>query len=272
MKNSNLIIKVFGYIKSQAAIKFLSLTVGISCLFLFQNCENFGSFVAFDELSSSDPHKDSWKPVDGLEVKDGEWVKVEQQVEEKLRLTDRLYISSKLENIAIAGDETTAGNMAIQYQINSLVTRQINYFGGPCVYNNPESFRISSASNGLKTCNGVTISEVLMDPIPSASVYRSSSKQAICDYLASNANVQNNIKTNMEIVSDLLKSDNIPYLVHQLFYFGLEPRKRTLASLEDLYKAAAVTPAGQSDVSTLDNNSLKLVTLAVCHSNGWEAP
>lgn len=248
--------------------KFSSLAVGTFCLFLFQNCENFGAFQAYDELSSMDPHKDSWKPVDGLEVQNGEWVKVEEQVEEKLRLTDRTYITSKLQQVAIYGDEGSVSNLAIKYKINSLVKVEVENFGGPCMYSNPESTQVSTS--GFNNCLGTSFGFAGADVIPNVNIFRSALKQTICDYLASDKNAQANISANLDLVADIKKSSNIPYLVHQLFYLGQEPRKRTLASLEDLYKVASNNP--DIDMANMNANGLKLLTLAVCHSNGWEAP
>lgn len=247
-------------------IKFASLGVALSCMFLFQNCENFGAFTAFDELSSTDPHRDSWIPVMGLEVKNGEWVKAEEQVQEKLRLTDRHYIASKLSNIAIRGDENSTANKTIKYRINNFIAREVRNFGGPCSYANPDSLPISNT--GFATCTGLALTDILVDVIPSPNVYRSAIKKAACDYLASDASVQTNIRANLTTVANLVDSDNVPFLVHQLFYLGQEPRKRTLASLEDLYKVSSRS----QNVEAINNEGVKMLTLAICHSNGWEIP
>ncbi len=249
-------------------LRFASFAAGLSCLFLFQNCENFGSFVAYDELSSEDPHKGSWRPVDGLVVKDGEWVKVEEKIEEKLRLTDRHFIASKLSSIGIHGDDTSEDNKVINYRINASVRRFVDYFGGSCIYTNPESISISPTA--VFSCSGLDPEDVSADLIPSPNVFRSVLKSSICDYFASNLKVQKNIEGNLELISALKESDHIPYLVHQLFYLGQEPSKRTLASLEDLYKKASASVTQSTTV--LNSEGLKFLTLAVCHSNGWESP
>lgn len=266
MKNSsftNLAKKLFN---THRMLKASSLVVGLSCLFLFQNCENFGAFVSFNDLSSTDPHKDSWMPVYGLEVKNGEWVKVEAEVEEKLRLSDRHYINSKLASIAIQGDENSATNIAIRNRLNSFIGREVRNFGGPCSYSNPERLPISNT--GFAVCNGLNLADVLVDVIPSANVYRSAIKKAACDYIASNASVQANIKTHIANIAPLVESENVPYLAYQLFYLGQQPRRRTMASLEDLYSEAS----GSNNLREINDEGVKLLTLALCHSNGWESP
>ncbi len=253
-------------VKPRSVLTFTSFLIGLSFLFLFQNCENFGAFIAFEELSSTDPHQDSWRPVQGLEVKNGEWVKVEDEVQDKVRLADRHYITSKLINITVQGDEASVANQAIKHRLNQFVAREIGNFGGPCNYNNPE--RLPLPNNTFANCNGLALHDVFADVIPSANVFRSSIKKAACDYLASDATVQTNIVANIGQIQTLVDSDSIPLLMHQLFYLGQQPRKRTLASLEDLYKAAS----SSSDVTAIENRGVKMLTLALCHSNGWEAP
>lgn len=266
MKSSIVTDFVQKLFKSHKLLKASSLVVGLSCLFLFQNCENFGAFVSFDQLSSTDPHQDSWMPVYGLEVKNGEWVKVEAEVEEKLRLSDRHYVNSKLASIAIHGNEDSATNVAIQNRLNSFVGREVRNFGGPCNYSNPERLPISATT--FATCNGLNISDVLVDVIPSANVYRSAIKKAACDYIASNASVQANIKTHIANIAPLVGSESVPYIAHQLFYLGQQPRRRTMASLEDLYTEAS----GSNNLREINDEGVKLLTLALCHSNGWESP
>lgn len=254
-------------LKSKLVFKLLGIFTGISCLFLFQNCDNFGSFVAYEELGSMDYHRDAWKKTDGLEVKNGEWVKVEEDIVEKPRLTDRKYIASKLASIAIYGNKNSQANIDIQNKLNAFIGREISNFGGPCQYNNPEKLPISSSEFAI--CGGIALTEVYVDLIPSPNVYRSAIKQATCDYLASTQTVQNNIIAHIQDLADLLKTNNVPYTVYQLFYTGRQPRKRTLASLEELYSVAVGSNIGKD---VLNKNGVKMLTLALCHSNGWELP
>lgn len=266
MKHSSLTRFAKKFFNSRRIVKVSSLVVGISCLFLFQNCENFGAFVSFDDLSSTDPHKDSWMPVYGLEVKNGEWVKVEAEVEEKLRLSDRHYVTSKLASIAIHGNEESAANIAIRNRLNSFIRREVQNFGGPCNYSNPE--RLPVSNTGFVNCNGLNLADVLVDVIPTANVYRSSIKKAACDYIASNASAQANIRAHIANIAPLVESESVPYLAHQLFYLGQQPRRRTMASLENLYSEAS----GSNNLREINDDGVKLLTLALCHSNGWESP
>ncbi len=258
----------YNLISKKIILKITTVIGLLVFMYPFQNCEMFGGFESVDTLSSTDPHQDSWTVDQGLEVKNGEWSKVESQILEKYRLSDRSYMSSKLQSLAIFGNPTSNTNKNIHYQINKMVASNFRAFGGPCEYSNPEEFLFGDSSK--TDCKGIDIDQVYAELIPSPNIFRSANKNTICDFLAYDTNVQNNIRQNIILVSQIVDSQNVPYLIHQIFYLGQTPRKRTLASLEDLYRVTSSLDA-TADLNQMYPEGLKALTLVLCHSNGWES-
>ncbi|MCO5114236.1 MAG: hypothetical protein M9899_08675 [Bdellovibrionaceae bacterium] len=229
-------------------------------LFSFQNCSYIGSMSSMDyyRLAAEDPHKDAWKPVHGLTVKDGEWVGIEQRVTTTARNTERNYVATVLYRAFLPPDQSTwtaNPHRAIKTLIDDVVQKNFMDFGGPCFYTIQEY-----------GCNGRNVAHASLQLAPVSSVFRASLKQQACDRLLQNDNVLKNFEANIKKVGAMLNtSDDMLFNAHQLFYLGQMPRQRTLASLDDLYERA------QEQGSATDEG-LRHVGLGLCVSTGWEVP
>lgn len=248
--------------------KYTSLVgIGVSMVFLFQNCADFGAFSAdYLQLASQDPHKDSWHPVQGLEVRDGEWEKIAEKVTQSSRGSDRNYIASVLYRAFLppnTANWTTTQNKAIRNLIDQYVQRNFIDFGGPCFFTNPER----TIGDTTVNCLGTNTGHAELQVIPGSNVFRSSLKYRLCDRLLQNNNALNNFKTNLGILSDLLETDDEIYAAHQMFFMGSNPRKRTVAALDDFYTSAAA-----KDQGTNQDEGLRHIALTLCSSTAWEAP
>lgn len=225
----------------------------------FQNCSYVGSMSSMDyyRLAAQDPHKDAWRPVHGLTVKDGEWVAVEKRVTVAARTTDRNYVAAVLYRAFLPPDSSTwtkAPHQAVKTLIDSVVQNNFMDFGGPCFYTN-QGFG----------CHGRAATHASLQLAPVSSVFRSSLKQQICDRILQNDNALKNFEENVDRMAQMYNTTDKLFSAHQLFYLGQNPRNRTLASLDDLYERA------QEPGSTRDEG-LRYVALGLCVSTGWEAP
>lgn len=242
------------YYKVLLAIAF----VGISFQ-AFQNCSYVGSLTSMDyyRLAAADPHKDAWRPVHGLTVKDGEWVGLEQKITVSARNTERNYVATVLYRAFLPANQslwTQAPHSAIKTIIDNGIQNNFMDFGGPCFFTIQEF-----------GCNGRNIEHAKLQVAPVSSVFRASLKQQVCDRLLQNDNALKNFEDNSKSLAKMLKSNDALYGAHQLFYLGQDPRKRTLASLDDLYARA-------QEPNTSRDEGLRYVGLALCASTGWEAP
>lgn len=242
-----------------------SLTVVL--LLFFQNCGDVGfSSSNYEDLASQDPHKDSWRPVDGLVVKDGEWQAIEEKVSEQPRNMDRYYIASVLYRSFLPVNEsewTIAANAAVKNIIDGYVHGVANYsnFGGPCFYVNPEN----RVGNTVTNCNGRSAAMSELSVVPGGNVFRSVLKFRLCDKLLQNDRALTNFKANISVLKTAIGSSDDLEAAHQLFYLGASGRKRTVASLSDLVKS--VNEAGEPS-----GEDLRHIGLALCTSTGWEIP
>lgn len=226
---------------------------------VFQNCSYVGSMSSMDyyRLAAMDPHKDAWKPVHGLTVKDGEWVGIEKRVTVAARNTERNYVATVLYRAFLPVDSKTwenAPHKTIKTLIDDLVQKNFMDFGGPCFFTNQQY-----------NCNGRNATHASLQVAPVSSVFRASLKQQACDRLLQNDNALKNFEDNVKKMGAMLDTSDKILSAHQLFYLGQTPRRRTLASLDDLYDRS--TEQG----SALDEG-LRYIALGLCVSTGWEAP
>lgn len=252
----------------RSSITKYTATMGVlfATLFLFQNCADFGTFsVDYSHLASLDPHGDAWRPVHGLEVKDGEWVKVEQKVSQTARTADRHYIASVLYRAFLPANTnqwTSAKNKPIRNLIDTYVHKNFVDFGGPCFFTNPEA----KIGDTTVNCLGRNEAQEQLQVIPHSNVFRSSMKYRLCDKLLQNDNALSNFKENLKLIENLTGDEDVLEQAHQIFYLGQQPRKRTIASIDNLYSTATELEGGN------ENEGLRYVALSLCSSTGWEAP
>ncbi len=245
----------------------VSSSIAVVLLMFFQNCGDVGlSSSSYSDLDSTDPHKDSWRPVDGLVVRDGEWVAIEEKVVEQPRNMDRYFIASVLYRAFLPTNEslwTNGPNAAVRNIIDSYVHGAANYsnFGGPCFYVNPEARVGNTATN----CNGRSASMSELSVSPGGNVFRSVLKFRLCDKLLQNDKALSNFTANIETLKTALSITDDLQAAHQLFYLGAPARKRTVASLSEMVQSVnrAGEPAGED---------FRHIGLALCTSNGWEIP